>query len=73
MPDARGTQITALNFGAAPIEETIVLPDVDCGPVVDMLNEKIVGDLCPSGELTVRLAPYEGQSLRIVTPIRPAV
>ncbi len=71
LPDARGTQITALNFGAAAIEETIVLPITTAGPVVDMLREEVVGDLSETGELTIRLAPYEGQSLRIVTPIRP--
>jgi trehalose synthase len=70
LPDARGTQITALNFGATAIEETIMVPDTTPGPVVDMLNEKIVGDLSANGEVVVRLQPYEGQSLRIVTPIK---
>ncbi len=71
LPDARGTQITALNFGATPIEETIQLPKDLGGPVVDMLNETIIGDLSPEGTLVINLSPYEGQSLRIVTPIRP--
>ncbi len=71
LADARGTQITALNFSADAIEETIVLPILTPGPVVDMLKEEIVGDLSTSGELVIRLDPYEGQSLRIITPIRP--
>ena len=70
LPDGRGTQVTALNFGGGPIEEAITLPITTAGPVVDMLNEKVVGDLSETGELTIRLEAYEGQSLRIVTPIR---
>ncbi|HNP70961.1 MAG TPA: maltose alpha-D-glucosyltransferase [Kouleothrix sp.] len=66
LPDARGTQVTALNFGPAPLEETIVLPNVQTGPVVDMLNETVEGDLSKTGELTIRLDGYEGLSLRIV-------
>jgi trehalose synthase len=66
LPDARGTQVTALNFGPTPIEETIVLPNVQPGPVVDMINETVEGDLSGTGELVIRLEGYEGLSLRIV-------
>jgi trehalose synthase len=69
LPDARGTQITALNFGATPVEEVVSLATQTGGPVVDMLNETIIGDVSESGELTIRLEPYQGQSLRIVTPM----
>ena len=66
LPDGRGTQVTALNFGPTPLEETIVLEQIQTGPVVDMLNGKIYGDLPETGELFIRLHGYEGQSLRIV-------
>jgi trehalose synthase len=66
LPDNRGTQITALNFGSEPIEETITLSQAEPGPVVDMLQETIVGDLQDSRELTIQLEGYAGQSLRIV-------
>src|SRR5262245_43528166 len=66
LPDARGTQVTALNFGPTPIEETVVLPNVRPGPVVDMINETVEGDLSETGELAIRLEGYEGLSLRIV-------
>jgi trehalose synthase len=66
LPDARGTQVTALNFGAEPLEETIVLPNVQPGPVVDMINETVEGDLSEASELVIRLDGYEGLSLRIV-------
>jgi trehalose synthase len=66
LPDGRGTQVTALNFGAEAVEEVVPLPDVRPGPVVDMIAEVIVGDLNDDGALTIRLNPYEGLSLRIV-------
>jgi trehalose synthase len=69
LPDNRGTQVTALNFGATPIEETIVLPNVQPGPVVDMVHETIEGDLTENGELRIHLEPYEGLSLRIVSAL----
>lgn len=70
LPDGRGTQLTALNFGATPIEETIVLPTIQPGVVVDMINETVEGDLSQNGELVIRLEGYEGLSLRIVgTPL----
>ncbi len=66
LPDGRGTQITALNFGATPITETISLPDIAPGPVVDMIHESVMDDVTEARELTVKLEPYEGQSLRVV-------
>ena len=66
LPDNRGIQVTALNFGPDQVEETITLSHVETGPVVDMLNGAIFGDLPESGELYIRLEGYHGQSLRIV-------
>jgi trehalose synthase len=66
LPDGRGTQVTALNFGPARIEETVVLPNVQPGVLVDMINETVEGDLSQTGELALRLEGYEGCSLRIV-------
>ena len=66
LPDGRGTQVTALNFGAEPISEVVMLPGTRPGPVVDMIAETIEGDLKEDGALTINLDPYEGLSLRIV-------
>ncbi len=66
LPGGRGTQVTALNFGPMPIEETVLLPNVQPGVVVDMINETVEGDLSSTGELEIRLEGYEGLSLRIV-------
>jgi trehalose synthase len=65
LPDGRGTQVTALNFGATPVDETITLPGVQPGPIVDMVNERIEGNLSDAGELRIMLDGYEGKSLRI--------
>jgi len=67
LPAGRGTQITALNFGAEPISENVVLENVSPGPVIDMINEQIEGDLLEDGQLTITLDPYEGLSLRVVS------
>lgn len=66
LPDNRGTQITALNFSAEPVEEVVTIPNTVPGPVVDMVAETIIGEFSAAGELTVKLGAYEGQSLRIV-------
>ncbi len=68
LPDGKGIQVTALNFGATPLDETITLPNVKPGPVVDMVNETNEGDVSDAGELRIRLDGYEGKSLRIVGP-----
>ncbi|WP_182086192.1 maltose alpha-D-glucosyltransferase [Aureimonas sp. ME7] len=66
LPDGRGTQVTALNFGREPVDEVVILPNVRPGPVVDMIAETVEGDLTENGELRIVLDPWEGLSLRIV-------
>ncbi|MEI2418458.1 maltose alpha-D-glucosyltransferase [Orrella sp. JC864] len=69
LPAGRGTQITALNFGAEPVEEEMLLNDVAPGPVVDMINERIEGDLQEDGKLVISLEPYEGLCLRVASAV----
>ncbi|HEV7252761.1 MAG TPA: maltose alpha-D-glucosyltransferase [Mesorhizobium sp.] len=69
LPENRGTQITALNFGPGEIEEVVTIPNAQPGPVVDMIEETVIGDLPETGALTIRLGAYEGQSLRIVSAL----
>ncbi|MGQ4275083.1 maltose alpha-D-glucosyltransferase [Terrihabitans sp. B22-R8] len=71
LPNERGTQVTALNFSGEFIEETINLPGIPPGPVVDMINETVEGDLEENGEFVIRLDPYEGLSLRVVGTLQP--
>jgi trehalose synthase len=67
LPAGKGMQITALNFSAEPITETLHLPDIGHGLVVDIINERVEGDLTAEGAFTIDLAPYEGLALRIVS------
>lgn len=67
LPAGKGIQITALNFGAAPITETLHLPDIAAGMVVDIINERVEGDLTAEGEFTITLDAYEGLALRVVS------
>ncbi|ETK14290.1 maltose alpha-D-glucosyltransferase [Pseudomonas sp. FH1] len=67
LPAGKGTQITALNFGATPIIETLHLSDIAAGMVVDIINERVEGDLTAEGEFTITLDAYEGLALRVVS------
>ena len=71
LPAGKGTQITALNFSATPIVETLHLPGIAPGPVVDIINERVEGDLTEAGEFTITLDPYEGLALRVVSASLP--
>ena len=67
LPAGKGTQITALNFGATPITETLNLPGIAAGMVVDIINERVEGDLTADGEFTITLDAYEGLALRVIS------
>jgi len=67
LPAGKGVQITALNFSAETISETVCLPGVAPGPVVDIIHESVEGDLTDNCELQINLDPYEGLALRVVS------
>jgi len=67
LPAGRGIQITALNFSNQIISEEIALEGFSPGPVVDMLNETVEGDLSEGGMLLINLDPFEALSLRVVS------
>jgi trehalose synthase len=69
LPDDRGIQVTALNFGSTRIEETLQLEGVAPGPIFDMLNDTIEGDFREDGQLVIALDAYTGQSLRIISAL----
>jgi trehalose synthase len=71
LPAGKGTQITALNFSADAIVETLHLPGIAPGPVVDIINERVEGDLTEEGEFTITLDAYEGLALRVVSMVAP--
>ncbi|MCI3945792.1 maltose alpha-D-glucosyltransferase [Pseudomonas syringae] len=69
LPAGKGTQITALNFSSETIVETLHLPGIAPGPVVDIINERVEGDLTEQGEFTITLDAYEGLALRVVSAL----
>ncbi|MCW5849902.1 MAG: maltose alpha-D-glucosyltransferase [Anaerolineae bacterium] len=66
LPDELGTQVTALNFGPTPIEESVVVaPGGQRGQAINMLAETVEGVVTDAGEITIRLDGYEGKSFLI--------
>jgi hypothetical protein len=70
---AFSSNVTALNFSAHAVEETISPLRVAPGPVVDMLAESVLGDLDEFGTFRLTLEGYRGVSLRIVSSLPPAI
>jgi trehalose synthase len=65
LPASQGIQVTALNFGAEPIEETIQLSSVTSGVVTEMLSELYHGSIGGDGALSIQLDGYSGKSYLI--------
>ena len=63
LPDELGMQVTALNFGAVPIAEQVLIAGAPPGPVCDMLTGEEEGALAADGHLLIRLEGYMGKSL----------
>jgi trehalose synthase len=67
LPDGYGTQVTALNFGGAPLAETVAIAGAAAGSqVLDMLTEATLDPLAEGGSLSVELEPYAGKSYLIL-------
>jgi trehalose synthase len=66
LPSSAGTQVTAVNFDRAAVQETVTLKTArPGGAVADLLAEKTLGTLGPDGRLPLTLGPHEGQVLLI--------
>ena len=62
LPDGLGTEITALNFGATPIHETITLDGVASQPVYELLSNTRAGAIDAQGRFTIDLEGYAGKA-----------
>ena len=62
LPNERGTQITALNFAAEPVDETVYLKGALAGQVVEMLSGVGEGTVDTNDGLHVRLDGYSAKS-----------
>lgn len=65
LPEELGIQVTALNFGASPVDEVVRLAGVAAGPVLDMFSQQAAGAVTEDGDLRVRLAGHSGASYLI--------
>jgi trehalose synthase len=66
LPAGKGTQVTAINFGRAAVQETMTIKTAPPGgTVTDLLEEKAVGNLDASRRLSLALGPHEGRVLLI--------
>ncbi|HRA68353.1 MAG TPA: hypothetical protein PL187_20180, partial [Caldilinea sp.] len=57
-----GTEITALNFGVEPLEETITLAGIASQPVRELLRDEAAGGVDAQGRFSVRLEGHAGKA-----------
>ena len=66
LPAGKGTQVTAINFGRAAVQETMTIKTAPPGgSVTDLLEERAVGKLDAGRRLALALGPHEGRVLLI--------
>jgi trehalose synthase len=67
LPDNGGREITAINFGSTPIEETVAIPNLmPDAQALDALDPKAAPlDVGAGGTLRLQLEGYEGKAFRI--------
>src|SRR5262249_56487294 len=66
LPEARGTQVTALNFARTAVRETVTIKGARAGAEVgDLGEEKVTGKVDEAGRLPLALGPHEGRALLI--------
>ena len=66
LPEARGIQVTALNFARTAVQETVTIKGARANAEVgDLVEEKITGKVDGSGQLPLTLGPHEGRAFLI--------
>jgi trehalose synthase len=65
LPEKKGIEITALNFGREKVEESVSIRDAAGHPVVDLLAGKPALPASAKGEVMLSLEPCEGKALLI--------
>jgi trehalose synthase len=66
LPAGKGTQVTAINFGRAAVQETVTIKAAPPGGAVkDLVEDKALGTLDAARRLSLALGPHEGRVLLI--------
>ncbi len=63
LPDGLGTEVTAINFGAGPVDEAVRLEGVGAGILQELLSGALLGEF--EGTLHVELGPRQGKAYLI--------
>jgi len=63
LPGEGGIELTVINFGPAPVEESLTIPGFRGGDIYELLEGKIDGRAAENGSYVIRLAGYEGKVL----------
>lgn len=65
LPDGLGTEVTALNFGKAVVDEVVIVSTAGAGVIHELLADQSEGKLGQGGELHIQLGPYAGKAYLI--------
>src|SRR5499427_99795 len=66
LPEARGIQVTALNFARTAVRETVTIKGARAGAEVgDLVEERVTGKVDEAGRLPLALGPHEGRAFLI--------
>lgn len=63
LPDGLGTEITAINFGGAPVDEAVRLEGAGAGILQELLSGALLGEF--DGTLRIELGPRQGKAYLI--------
>ncbi len=66
LPEQLGKQVTVINFGADPIEETVTLTHVGPGRFLNMFTSQIEGDLQGPGAMPLQIEGHSWKSYLII-------
>jgi hypothetical protein len=68
LPEHGGTEITVINFGPAPLQDSVTIPDVTAGSTAtDVLDPKAATlRIEADGQLRINLKGYEGRAYRVM-------
>jgi trehalose synthase len=65
LPDELGIAITMLNFGAEPIRESVAIPELPSGTLINLINGKEEGQIDKFAALSIQLDGYSGTVLYV--------
>lgn len=65
LPDEAGWQVTAINFGAEPIDQKVVLPNTVSGSLIDLQTDSVIQAISDQDTLHFQLAGYSADIIAI--------